>query len=129
MNTFLPLPDIEASVACLDRQRLGKQRVEAMQLLKGQWSNHPASKMWRGHEAALAHYMNACIKEWIRRGYSNTMLLAPVTELVLPPWFGDPDFHARHRSNLLRKDPVHYGQFGWSETPDLPYIWPLGALV
>jgi hypothetical protein len=43
----------------------------------------------------------------------------------MPPWWGDPAFHASHRSNLLRKDPVWYGQFGWAEPPDLPYVWPV----
>ena len=33
--------------------------------------------------------------------------------------------HASHRSNLLRKDPEHYMQFGWTEPPDLPYVWPV----
>jgi hypothetical protein len=42
-----------------------------------------------------------------------------------PPWLGDNTFHASHKSNLLRKDPVWYGQFGWSEPTDLPYVWPV----
>ena len=33
--------------------------------------------------------------------------------------------HASHRSNLLRKEPAHYTQFGWTEPPDLPYVWPV----
>jgi hypothetical protein len=46
------------------------------------------------------------------------------SDLVLPPWWGDERLHASHRSNLLRKDPAHYGRFGWAEPPDLPYFWP-----
>ena len=42
----------------------------------------------------------------------------------LPNWFGG-DIHATHRSNLLRKDAAHYGQFGWGEPDDLPYHWPI----
>lgn len=34
MQTFLPYEDFNQSTAVLDRQRLGKQRVEALQLLK-----------------------------------------------------------------------------------------------
>jgi hypothetical protein len=42
-----------------------------------------------------------------------------------PDWFGNKEFHASHRSNLLRKDPEFYGKYGWTEPHDLPYIWPL----
>jgi hypothetical protein len=133
MQTFLPYPDFEKTVRCLDWRRLAKQRVECNQILKALsgetkgWRNHPATLMWKGYEDALLQYKDYCIAEWVKRGYVNNMdyfggdkkILAPT-----PPWFGDPDFHASHRSNLLRKDPVWYGQFGWSEPNDLPYIWP-----
>lgn len=131
MQTFLPLSSITASVATLDPKRLGKQRIEAMQIHRilvsgrtsGGWVNHPAVRMWRGHEDALGAYLDACIQEWVSRGYRNTM--QPVgTQGPLPTWFGDPAFHASHRSNLLRKDPIWYGQFGWTEGPDLSYVWP-----
>lgn len=131
MQTFLPYPDFVASARCLDYRRLGKQRVEAYQILRALlgeskgWINHPATKMWDGYEAALAGYMNAMIDEWIARGYRNTMAWRGTCGLILPPWFGKEEFHASHRSNLLRKDPVHYGQFGWTEPPDLPYVWPV----
>lgn len=47
MQTFLPYPSFVESAKCLDRQRLGKQRVEVLQLLKALlvpgsgWGNHP----------------------------------------------------------------------------------------
>jgi len=132
MQTFLPYADLRRSAAVLDWRRLGKQRVEAFQLLRvlrGEtrgWANHPAALMWRGHEAALGAYMNACIDEWVRRGYVNTMAKARVSRYRLPPWFGDDAFHASHRANLLRKDPAYYAQFGWREDPTLPYVWPRG---
>jgi hypothetical protein len=138
MQTFLPLPDLLESVRVLDDKRLGKQRVEAMQILNALqgrsmgWRHHPAVKMWRGHEQALAVYHNMCIREWIDRGFRNNMpLLEEVGLPALPPWFGMPEFHASHRSNLLRKDPDHYGWFGWSEPRNLPYFWPAeeGAAV
>ena len=34
MQTFLPYPDFAASAAALDDRRLGKQRVEALQVLR-----------------------------------------------------------------------------------------------
>jgi hypothetical protein len=33
MQTFLPYPDFRKSAEVLDRQRLGKQRVEGLQLI------------------------------------------------------------------------------------------------
>lgn len=131
MQTFFPLPSIVDSVKTLDWRRLGKQRVEAMQILNilngtqktNGWINHPAVKMWKGYELALGAYKDACILEWIARGYNNTMQLS-LTTGKMPPWLGDEKFHSSHRSNLLRKDQKWYSQFGWSEPIDLPYIWP-----
>lgn len=143
MQTFLPYPDFAESARVLDRQRLGKQRVEVLQLLRALlvpgsgWANHPAAKMWRGLEAWLAEYGLVVCREWIRRGYKDTCrtkIHAICSEYDLvpfedgsngPSWIGDPAFHASHRSNLLRKDPVHYGRFGWTEPNDLPYVWPV----
>lgn len=135
MQTFLPYPDFARSAACLDSQRLGKQRVEAYQILntladptRRGWRNHPAVSMWRGYEDALRLYMNAMITEWARRGYRNTMALARVAGPPrLPSWLGDPAFHASHRANLLRKNPEFYSRYGWTESPDLPYIWPIAT--
>lgn len=130
MQTFLPYPDFAKSAKCLDWRRCGKQRVEAMQILrilrgeKSRWGNHPAVKLWIGYEQALTDYMNVCIKEWISRGYKNTMKIEKVDEHYdLPSWFGNEEYHAAHRSNLLRKDFEYYSQFGWKESSDLPYIW------
>ena len=136
MQTFLPYPDLAASIACLDDRRLGKQRGEALQVLNALeaertdrpygWRRHPVVRMWRGHDDLLRAYLNAALDEWVRRGFRNAMPWATLTpgELVLPPWWGDERLHASHRSNLLRKDPRHYGRVGWREPPDLPYHWP-----
>lgn len=133
MQTFLPYPDFERSAAALDYRRLGKQRIEAYQILQTlqnpeqrSWRNHPAVRMWRGYEDALRVYMNAMIREWVRRGYRNTMLLVPTpADPPMPPWLGNPAFHASHRANLLRKDPAFYGRYGWEESPEMPYLWPV----
>lgn len=136
MQTFLPYPDFVESAACLDTRRLGKQRVEVLQLLKALlvhdsgWSNHPAAKMWQGSEPSLAAYGFDICKEWISRGYADTCLdkivalCKPQWDWFDPFWLGDPLFHASHRSNLLRKDYAYYSRFGWTESNDLPYIWP-----
>lgn len=130
MQTFLPYPDFKQSACCLDMKRLCKQRVEALQILNtlidgGRWKNHPAVLMWAGYEEALASYMTACIDEWVRRGYNNNMIRANCGRVKLPSWFGSEAFHASHRSNLLRKNPEWYKQFGWTESNDLNYVWPV----
>lgn len=134
MQTFLPYECFLESLQCLDYRRLGKQRVEAMQILRilrgtsksNAWINHPAVLMWEGYEEALTSYMNFCIDEWVWRGYKNSMqhgiILGPI---LYPPWLGDPDFHASHRSNLLRKDYDFYSKYNWTESLDLPYVWPV----
>ena len=133
MQTFLPYEEFEQSLDCLDYRRLGKQRVEAMQILNALhnktngWRNHPAVKMWRGYEDALTDYMNLAIILWKGRGYRNTMKYGKYSqsETVYPSWLGNFEFHKSHRSNLLRKDSEFYGQYGWTEPDNLPYVWPI----
>lgn len=146
MQTFLPYPDFYQSLQCLDNQRLGKQRVEAVQILStllngGGWQHHPAAKMWKGYESALALYYTLSVRVWLERGFKNTMVppydvntyeinetwigkILPVDQIVYPGWLGNEEFHASHRSNLLRKDPFYYGENDWEESADLPYYWP-----
>lgn len=137
MQTFLPYPDFRESARVLDDQRLGKQRVEVIQILNAldgvgkPWSQHPAVRMWRGHERALIDYGLQICFEWIGRGFNDTVSIklddlrrSNKLEPIPPRWLGREDFHASHRSNLLRKRPSHYSQFGWTEPTDLPYVWP-----
>lgn len=131
MNTFLPYPDFKLSVECLDNARLNKQRVEVVQILGtlehgGSWKDHPAVRMWRGHAAALSVYGAYACLEHRRRGYRDRCIkLLKLEDYELPPWFGNPAFHASHRSNLLRKDYAHYSKFGWTEPPTIAYVWPV----
>ena len=136
MQTFLPYPDFKRSIECLDNKRLGKQRVEAYQILnilldrtdKKGWRHHPVVKMWTGYEEALQIYYNICLHEWIRRGFVNNMKFEPIAQfpIVWPYWLGNRRFHMSHRSNLLRKDPKFYGQYNWTDPDNLPYVWPKG---
>ena len=54
MQTFLPFKSFQKTAKCLDYRRLGKQRVETMQILKALsqenygWKNHPATKNVEG---------------------------------------------------------------------------------
>ena len=133
MQTFLPYKDFVESAKCLDDKRLGKQRVEALQILKALhiddygWQNHPAVKMWKGYEIALMEYMTCCIDEWKSRGFKNTMsradmrLLKP--SLEYPIWLGNDKLHISHKSNLLRKMPEHYSKYNWKVESDIPYYW------
>lgn len=147
MQTFLPYPSFTDSAAVLDRRRLGKQRVEALQILRAlttnpesRWASHPAVKMWRGYEVALADYGLAICLEWKERGYADTCAVKIITtvgasglwpEGVIeePPWLGDEAFHAAHRAALLAKDPEHYARFGWTEEPKIEYVWPVAEEV
>lgn len=132
MQTFVPLPSYVESMRCLDKKRLGNQVwLEGIILLKGQWPNHPASKMWRGHEYHLGLYLLAGCQVLEERGKAYPAVIQRIqTEMVkfkdtgAPSWLGDEKFHSSHRSNLLRKLPTWYSQFGWTEPLDLPYVWP-----
>ena len=132
MQTFLPYKDFKHSLRVLDWRRLGKQRVEAHQVLnvllgrtetKG-WRNHPITKMWVGYEDALKLYFNLCVQEWVNRGYNNNMLLEDIPDTIkYPNWLGNDLFHSSHRANLLRKDSEFYSDWGWNEDSDNPYAW------
>lgn len=130
MQTWMPSLDFEETTRILDRRRLGKQRVEAMQILNalrkgGAWSKHPATLMWKGYEPLLVLYGLQCCKEWINRGYKDTLYgwfksqfqPGDLLEAKIPPWFGNEAIHGSHRGRLLAKDPKHYGQFGWADLP------------
>ena len=134
MQTFLPYPDFQKSASVLDYTRLGKQRLEGMQIVNiisglvpdSRWKNHPAVKMWVGYENALKAYTNAMIREWIDRGYKNTMVFYSVGKIKYPWWFGNKNFHRSHRSRLIQKNPEFYsplfpGDEGYN---DSKYYWP-----
>lgn len=135
MQTFLPYDDFKETAKVLDYRRLGKQRVEAKQILmtltgeSSGWKNHPAVRMWSGHEGCLRLYGLSMCDEWIQRGYKDS--LHPWFSALNPPaskdpaWMGDERLHLSHRSNLLRKDAAYYGRY-WIVVPnDLPYWWPV----
>jgi len=145
VQTFLPFEDFAESVASLDNPRLGKQRVETLQLLRASlmpsygWQNHPVSVMWRGYRAGLTAYGLASVREWLARGHADSTAtlmaeFAPdAAELsqdelagrgLLPPWLGDENVHRSHRSNLIRKDAEYYTPKFPGTPGDLDYVWP-----
>lgn len=139
MQTFMPYPSFTETARCLDYRRLGKQRIEARQIIglleekekgvdisKLPWGNHPAVKLWDGYLDSLKIYYNTIVYEWISRGYENNLPIYHVKRdkfIPPPPWFGDRDFHDRHKSNLLRKNSEYYSQFGWEVPDNLKYKW------
>lgn len=161
MQTFLTTTtSFKATAQTLDNKRLNKQALEAWQILmtnlqldpqgnfrqpKG-WYNHPATKMWRGHETALYQYIQQMVIEWKSRGFNSTigdkakatMLraqelgLVDLTEIKFPKWMQDTEHFARiaesHRKALLVKNYEWYSQFNWSEDTGAPesdyeYVW------
>ena len=138
----------------LDTKRLGKQRVETLQIMqvllelrwdaelggpvehtpKG-WRTHPAVLMWRGHERALLEYQRLTCAVWVERGFGDTCATKTaglVAARLLPrqdhpPWMGEDALHRSHQSNLVRKDPALYGPLFPGVPADLPYHWPVRA--
>ena len=148
MQTFLPDPDFGRTALLLDRRRLGKQRVEALQVLRGLtvpgygWRRHPAVRMWVGYEEALVRYGLEICRVWRDQGHQDSCAASLVSGLAahrpgpvrgqeelaaageLPPWLGDEAFHESHRSALVRKDPDVYAVLFPGVADDLPYVWP-----
>lgn len=100
------------------------------------WATHAATMMWINNLEALGLYGDCSIREWVRRGYNNTMHLhmcadidsvpSAILKVRMPHWLGDEEVHSSHRSNLLRKDPEFYAQFNWDDGPEKEYVWPVG---
>ncbi|MGV0836750.1 MSMEG_6728 family protein [Mycolicibacterium thermoresistibile] len=149
MQTFLPYPRFAETARVLDVRRLGKQRVETIQVVRALtvpgygWRHHPAAAMWAGYEEALVRYGLDICAFWSQSGRADTCAATLVTDLragtglatvrsqaeladaaELPPWLGEDDFHRAHQSALVRKDPAHYRQFFPDVPDDLPYLWP-----
>lgn len=131
VNTFVTSSSVVQCAKDLDPRRLGKQRVEAYQiwrvikgLTKG-WKNHPAARAWEGHECALAMYTNVMIREWISRGYKNTMEFLPHCKNPrFPWWWGWEPVIMSHRASLNRKMPEYYKFSDLGVYADYGYIWP-----
>ena len=134
MQTFLPYKNFSKTAKILDYRRLGKQRVEAKQILNvldkgGAWENHPAVLMWSGFEDCLRIYFNIISSEWEKRGYKHNMGYFKNVNYKWPDWIGNDDFHCSHRSNLLRKNPEHYRKYWPVLRDDLEYIWPVKKVL
>ena len=148
MQTFLPSPDFRTSAEALDDRRLGKQRVETLQIMRALtvpgygWQNHPAVRMWRGHRPAVMAYQRETCAAWSARGFADTCLVKTMAVLEtvpedaeayllgaypLPPWLGREELHRSHRSKLVAKSPEYYAPLFPDVPDDLDYVWPVAT--
>lgn len=145
VNTFVTSSSVTECAQNLDYRRLGKQRLEAWEMiniLEGKktasngYASHPAVAMWKGHVTGLKIYFNAVVDEWVARGYNNTMSKYVIdskdtkhADELMPWWFSCPVFHLAHKCALLLKEPKHYSPlFVLDEKQKIflqhGYIWP-----
>lgn len=137
--TFVTCSDPKLIAKHLNKLNLGKQRVEAKQILDileknhiPNRINHPIVKAWRGYEEGLKYYINCMIDEFEARGCKNNMVRYTFSTptVVLPWWFGWDRLHQSHRFMLSVKNPWHYGPIFVNELSFSPeyklhgYIWP-----
>jgi Pyrimidine dimer DNA glycosylase len=149
VQTFVPYADFEQSLRALDTKRLGKQRVEVIQIVRAltvpgyAWSSHPAVLMWKGYEEALGRYGLTACEVWTERGFGDSCAATIAADLrahgvsrirqypelaaadALPRWLFDEAVLVSHRSSLLRKDPEHYGPLFPGTPTDVDYVWPV----
>lgn len=136
MQTFLPDIEMQVAVSLLDNKRLGKQRVEAIQIAMcllekpSNWKNHPAVLMWKGYEPYLLEYIKCTMDEFAKRGYKNIKCVEHYNRLKSmikdrpiqrPIWYNS-DFVKAHQSNLVRKNKDYYSRY-FNVPDNLPYIW------
>ena len=150
MQTFLPYKDYARVAEVLDSKRLNKQILEGYQILKvlnnpnpkAAWRNHPAVKMWEGHEQALFEYIMAMVTTARLRGIKTdknwenimTLRLATIKNWGngLPSWYTNRTELKRvttsHKANLYRKDPEYYYAFSHNQAnpccEKCQYYWP-----
>lgn len=137
MQTFLPSRNFVTVARMLDSKRLNKQILEGYQILNvlsgmsptGGWRNHPAVKMWRGHEGMLHTYIQAMITEAKLRGIKTDKNEENIRNLfnkvgdswgeTMPDWYFDQNKIMRivttHKANLFDKDPMYYAHFGYAK--------------
>ena len=141
VNTFITSNNFKKCAKNLDNKRLGKQRVEAKQIIeilehfdengefpKKGFSNHPILKMWKNYTNFLKYYCNCMIEEWIFRGYKNTMKIYEIpNEMKKPWWYSFKPLQYSHKASLIRKDEDYYDFFKNSFDHELylkhGYLW------
>ena len=138
----------------LDYRRLGKQRIEAKQIIESLennslgWSKHPATLSFSKNIDSLKAYYNICIQEWINRGYKCNMKIydeideskySPLicefdgkkaifhedNEKSYPKFVSFPPYFYAHRASLYRKNNNFYSSKNFPEEYlEKGYFWP-----
>lgn len=166
MQTFTIDKNFAVTAGALDNARLNKQALEGWQIMMtllalnpagehrrpSAWVNHPAVRMWRGHELALNEYVQVMVCEWLARGYKSTigdkamatakraieLRLVGKNAAKTPDWFNDEatrlSVETSHRSALLSKNYDWYSRLDWPEDDGVhhdtyEYIWPVDKEV
>lgn len=133
MQVFLPEESFAKCAEALDQKRLVKQLLEGRQIMtilagespSGAWKNHPAVKMFAGHEITLYNYLKAIRNEMDLRGYKweNNWSVIKDTfkrnfsnqdKYLTPDWMQDERFIkvvTTHRGRLYEKAPELYPQY------------------
>lgn len=138
MQTFLPYPNFVMCAHVLDNVRLNKQITECKQILSALlgesegWKNHPAVRMWDGHEPALCFYGLCMYCEWHKRRdipgehKSGEYLVSKFNwEIVdYPHWLRMHWIHETHQSRLMHKGSVDVlkTRFGKTRVQKLNYL-------
>ena len=130
MQVFRPYVDWWMSARVLDDRRLGKQRVEAKQVMmaifrkmdlirngRRGWLNHPIVLMYyndgKPYLKDLIGYFNVCVEEWRRRGMRGSISLSDIEHHISASGSaeGHPLTHVHeveYRRVLILKYPEHY---------------------
>ncbi|MEM1943520.1 MAG: pyrimidine dimer DNA glycosylase/endonuclease V [Candidatus Caldarchaeum sp.] len=130
MQVFRPYVDWARSASVLDDLRLGKQRVEAKQVLNAffrklglirdglrGWLSHPIVLLYfndgKPYIDDVVGFFHACVDEWKRRGKQNSINLDDIQRYIqmVEKEPGTPVTHlheVEYRRILLIKNPKHY---------------------
>jgi len=148
MQTFLPSPNFWAALSSLDTRRLGQQRAEAYQIwrivsgsdMKSPWKQHPAVRMWYGHDEVLKLYILVACRLFQQRGGKNELMAEHIWRDRLdiidharlaqqyPSWLSGTAgrvFTGSHRAQLFRKDHKEYARFWPFMALHIGYWWPI----
>lgn len=157
MQTFLPDTTFKACAEVLDTRRLNKQRIECLQIYNActgirhkadgtevgpamGWKQHPAVRMWKGHEAMLCLYAYFMCAECNARGIADNHNLKQFFsdrmnrhEFKVPRWWYNLAERGKiiysHQCNLIRKDFNYYSpRFPRVPSSDIfttNYYWPV----
>jgi hypothetical protein len=148
MQTFITDHNVSIAAKNLDNTRLGKQRVEALQIFEclevpesksyqnKSMRNHKAVQMWEGYSKFLIEvYVAEILYQWQEvRGFNNSKCFTKYMKyrnivgeypIIRPHWITD-EFIEAHRSNLIAKYPGFYRPLFPNTKDGLEYIWPKG---